>query len=124
MAIRVTASQAKAMGFKASKPKAAGMNRTERKYADILTIQQKSGQIRGFQFEARKFRIGPEGERCWYTPDFIVVLPDGREEVHEVKGGFIRDDARVKLLACANAHPWIRFKLAVFKEGSFSVREI
>ena len=49
---------------------------------------------------------------CRYYPDFLVMLPDGRLEVHEVKaraanGSFrAEEDARVKLKVCAEKFPF------------------
>ena len=43
-----------------------------------------------------------------YTPDFLVELPGGLLELHEVKG-FWRDDARVKFKVAAELFPMFRF---------------
>jgi len=87
-----------------------GMNKTEAKYADILELQYKDGNIISYHFEEVKFKIG---ERCWYTPDFLVVCQD-HFEVHEVKG-FMRDDARVKIKAARYRYPFFNWFLCYFK---------
>ena len=81
------------------------MNSLEQQYALHLDLLQHAGEIAAWKFESVKLRIG---DRCWYTPDFMVLLPSGKIEFHEVKG-FWRDDARVKIKACAAAYPWFQF---------------
>lgn len=56
------------------------------------------------------------GEGAWYTPDFRVVALDGVIEHHEVKGGFAREAAIVRLKVAAAKHPF-RFFL-VKNKGS------
>ena len=56
------------------------------------------------------------GEGAWYTPDFRVVALDGVIEHHEVKGGFAREAAIVRLKVAADKHPF-RFFL-VKNKGS------
>jgi hypothetical protein len=71
-------------------------NKTEqaaRRYLRELGFQ-------GIEREKIKIRLGPEGQRCWYTPDFFA-MHYGSMCLIEVKGGFERDDARVKRMACA-----------------------
>ena len=89
------------------------MNSLERAYEERLKKRYLSGEILYYEFEALKLRIGPVGQRCWYTPDFFVVTPDSYQ-LHEVKG-FMRDDARAKLLAGARVLPMFEFYLATRK---------
>lgn len=89
----------------------AGMNRTEAAYASILATKQTLGDVRWWGYQTVTLVIA-EGVR--YTPDFPVILADGTLEFHEVKGGFIRDDARVKLRVAARHTPF-RFVLAQYK---------
>jgi hypothetical protein len=79
---------------KVTQPRPGVMNRTEQAYADHLEALVRAGELRRWHFEAVKFRLGP---KCFYTPDFLVVFADGRVEWHEVKGGFIREDAQIKM---------------------------
>jgi hypothetical protein len=50
------------------------------------------------------------GTKCFYRPDFLVCGPNGRMQVHETKG-FMRDDARVKIIAAATMYPVFDFFL-------------
>jgi hypothetical protein len=94
---------------KASLPSADAMNGTERRYAsEVLEVQRLAGEVLWWGFQSIKLRLA---DQTWYTPDFPVVLADCTLEFHEVKGGFIRDDAMVKLKVAAEDHPF-RFVLA------------
>lgn len=96
------------------------MNKWETRYAERLLGMQAAGEIVGCDFEAMKFNLG---FRCWYCPDFVVTLPDGRIECHEVKG-FMRDDAAVKLKSAARRFPAFRFRLARIVKGEWVVTEV
>jgi hypothetical protein len=96
------------------------MNKWEARYAQRLLGMQAAGEIVGCDFEAMKFNLG---FRCWYCPDFVVTLPDGRIECHEVKG-FMRDDAAVKLKSAARRFPAFRFRLARIVKGVWVVTEV
>lgn len=93
-------------------PKASRMNKTEAAYADTLEAMRLNGGIKAWKFEAVKLRLAT---LTWYTPDFLVVMPDGAMEFHEVKG-FWRDDARVKIKVAAEQYPMFRF-LAVRRQS-------
>ena len=82
-----------------------GMNSWEQKHADWLKLEQYAGRVKSFAYESVKLRLA---NRTWYTPDFIVVKPDGGLEFHEVKG-FWRDDARVKIKVAAEQIRWATF---------------
>lgn len=83
-------------------PLPRGMNRTESSYALELEARKHAGEIAEWYYEAVTFKLG---NVCRYTPDFLVVLPDGRLELHEVKGHW-RDDAKVKLRVAADKFPF------------------
>ncbi|WP_186107277.1 DUF1064 domain-containing protein [Burkholderia gladioli] len=80
------------------------MNQTESRYALHLEQRKHAGEIAWYVFEAWKFRLA---DNTFYTPDFVVMLADGRIECHEVKGHW-QDDARVKIKVAAYQHP-VRF---------------
>lgn len=91
------------------------MNKTEAAYARHLEARQRDEEVRAWWFEAFKLRIG---HNCHYTPDFMVVTAHGEIEFHEVKGAKVifRDDAKVKLRACAHQYPF-RFLVAYPRKG-------
>ena len=97
---------------KASKPR--GMNKWESQWAAVLTARGEQ-----WEYEALKLRIGPNGGRCWFTVDFLTTTRHGdRLVVYEVKG-FMRDDARVKLLAAVREYPQFCFRLVTKRRGEW-----
>jgi hypothetical protein len=84
------------------------MNKTEEAYAAYLAQLQAVGGILWHKFEGMKFRLA---DNTFYTPDFMVMKPDGQLEAHEIKG-FWQDDARVKIKVAADMYP---FKFVAMK---------
>lgn len=80
------------------------MNGLERDYADELDMRKLSGEVLEWWFDAVKLRLAGN---TFYTTDFLVMLADGTLEIHEVKGGFIEDDAAVKLKVAAASYPFV-----------------
>ena len=99
---------------------ADGMNKLERAYSVELENQRLAGLISSWKFEAMKLRLA---NRTTYSPDFFVVLPDGRMEHHETKG-FMRDDAHVKLKVAASQFPMFTFRLVKRKAGAWIITEV
>lgn len=99
-------SRAQALG----RLKSGTMNKTEAAYADHLKAAVIAGEVACWWFEGIGLKVAPN---CHYYPDFMVMLPDGRIEIHEVKArsanGSYRaeDDARVKLKVCAEKFPFL-----------------
>ena len=87
------------------------MNKTEMAYQAELELRRRVGEVIWYGFEVLKFRLAKD---TFYTPDFIVMLADGRLEVHEVKG-FWREDARAKIKIAAALFP-MKF-VAVTRSG-------
>jgi hypothetical protein len=79
-----------------------GMNKLENRYAsEILSPSILSEEITSWKFQSLKLKLA---HRTFYTPDFILTLPDGHIEIHEVKGHW-EDDARVKIKVAAQMFP-------------------
>ena len=87
------------------------MNKTEEKYSELLEIRKKQGEIIRYEFEKVKFKLA---KKTFYTPDFFVVFED-RIEIHEVKGGYITDDAIVKYKIAVEMFPEFVWKLIQYK---------
>ena len=79
------------------------MNKLEADYYAHLEVLLWAREIEWFKFEAMTLKLAPD---LRYTADFMVMLPDGTIELHEVKGGFIEGDAAVKMKAFAEAFPF------------------
>lgn len=86
--------------------KAGEMNKTEAAYAKHLELRKQAGEVLWYRFESLKVKVA-EG-RCWYTPDFVVMLSNGELELHEVKGAraVFQDDAVVKCKVVATEFPF------------------
>jgi hypothetical protein len=99
------------------------MNGTEKKYADELQLRLLAGEIIDWQFEAVKLRLA---DKTFYTPDFLVMYPNGDLEFVETKGHW-EDDARVKIKVAADRY--FMFKFTAMKPrakkhgGGWSVEE-
>ena len=99
-----------------SRPHLPGrMNKTECAYADYLERLKIGGQISDWKFEALKLRLA---DKTFYTPDFMVVMPDGTIELREVKG-FWEDDARVKIKVAAAQFPFRFIAVKKNRAGSW-----
>ncbi len=95
-------------------PQRGTMNKTERRYADWLATRGGC-----WRYEPVTLRLAP-GVR--YTPDFVVWDANGRLSFVEIKGGFVRDDARVKFLLARKLFPEFKFTAMQWKDGEW--REI
>ena len=87
------------------------MNRLERDYSVLLEMRRAAGEIALWMYEGVTLKLAKDTR---YTPDFMVMMPDGQIEMHEVKG-FWQDDARVKIKVAAGAFPFAFF--GVTREG-------
>lgn len=97
------------------------MNKTETRYALILDYRISRCDVARYEFEAVNLRLGAN---LHYRPDFMVVLPGGGIEFHEVKGGYIREDAAVKLKAAAARYPYFKFVLCKYEKGEWTYKDI
>ena len=98
------------------------MNKTEAAYAARLALLQRAGEIQSFRFEPIKFRLA---DRTFYTPDFMVVTAD-EIQFHEIKGGYVEDDAAVKFKMTAEMYPEFRFQMvfAEVKRGELRITRV
>ena len=92
------------------------MNKTEAAHAQRLEADP---QVREYWYETVKVRSGRE--RSWLTPDFFVRYADGSFGFDEVKGGYVREDARAKFQAAALSHRWARWRLWQLVRGEWEL---
>ena len=77
-----------------------------------------------WKYEAITFKLADDTR---YTPDFAVMLPNGEFEIHETKGGFIREDGWQKLKIAAGMFPFRFFlcqKLAKKDGGGWKIKGV
>lgn len=103
--------------------KAGTMNGLETNYARHLATLKSKGEIDAFWFESFKIRLA---DKCWYTPDFLVLKPDGFLEFHETKGAkaIFYDDAKVKIKVSAESWPFRFFVVYHAKGGVWQLEEV
>lgn len=89
--------------------KAGKMNKTEAAYYKVLEMEIRTGEILNFWFEPMNLRIG---ENCFYKTDFLVLNKNSELELREVKGGYVTDDALIKIKIVAEKYP---FKVTMVK---------
>jgi len=91
-------------------------NATEAEYARLyLEPRRLLGEVVRYEYEPDTLALSerlPRKNRCSYTPDYKVTLPNGAVEYHEVKGGFIEGDAYVKWKWAIERYPQFVFILA------------
>lgn len=91
------------------------MNKTEEARSRDLDAMQQRGEILDYWFEAMTFKLADDTR---YTPDFLVLMPDGLLVVEEVKG-FWQDDAlvKIKIAAAMFPFPFVALKKRALKDG-------
>ncbi len=114
--------------------KVAGqMNKLEARYAEYLKEQQRMGYVEWFAYEGVKFKLA---DKTYYTPDFIIMRPDGAIEIHDTKGTttakrksgervkqpFYEEHSAIKIKACADKFPF-RFFMVWLNAGVWELTE-
>ena len=61
-------------------------SRWEANWARFLNALVARGEVTEWLYEAQTFEFPVKRGSRFYTPDFLVRYPDGREEFHEIKG--------------------------------------
>ena len=90
------------------------MNGLEKRYAAHLDVRKTVGEIVDWKFEPLKLKLA---RATFWTPDFMVKMPDGRIELHEAKGHW-EDDARVKIKwAAQDFGAWFQIVAARWDKG-------
>lgn len=101
-----------------------GMNKTEARYeSDILRPKKLAGEIKTWRYEVLSLRLA---DNTFYMPNFLVFDPDWMVEIHEVKGGFIREDSWIRIKVAATQYPMFLFVLAQQKsaKAEWIIREV
>lgn len=98
------------------------MNRWEEAYSKTLDILVATGNLHCWYFQRVTLRLGPD---LRYTPDFLLIYPDGKMQFVEIKG-FEREDARDKFKMAGELHPWAEWAMVKkLKSGGFeTIRQL
>lgn len=94
------------------------MNSTEEAYSRVLELRKATGEVADWKFHALKLRLA---KATFYDTDFMVTLPTGEIEIHEVKG-HMEDDAAVKFKVAQEMFPF-RFLLVKKNGTGWSIKE-
>lgn len=85
-----------------------GPSKTELAYAtEVLEPGRLRGEVVGWEHQPPPFLLA---YRCTFAPDYLVRLADGVREAVDVKreGGWLHEDATIKLKFLARLHPELR----------------
>jgi hypothetical protein len=97
-------------------------SKTEALYGMILEDEKLAGTIGRWEYEALTFALAAtdNGKRgAKFTPDFCVWLPNEKLELREIKGGFIREAARVRFLVAKRLYPEFGWRMIQRKGGEW-----
>lgn len=91
------------------------MNALESRFAlEYLKPLLLAGEIRWFEFEPMRFRLGGS---AFYKPDFVVIDGIGQVLSYETKGHW-REAARARIKIAAERFPWVRFVAVKHTRGT------
>ena len=112
-----------------------GQSKLEQAYEGLLAGRKLGGEIADYKYEPISLKLA-EGVR--YIPDFMVEMPDGEIQLHEVKAGrekkvegvrtgetvpLTEDASRIKIRMAAKEFAF-RFVLAYFRKGTWYFEEV
>lgn len=101
--------------FALGRMKQGKMNKTEAAYAKYLEVQKQFGHVMEYWFEPMNLRLA---DKCFFKVDFMVQLKNYHIEFHEIKGGYITDDALVKFKIAAEMFPF-KFRMIALAKGDW-----
>lgn len=107
-------STGRARGRVRTKP--GDMNKTEARYARYLDEQKIMGIIADWWFQSVTLKLGHDTR---YTPDFVVLMPDGLIEFRDTKGWDTEPAAAVKERVCSTMFPLFVFKEARWEKNDW-----
>lgn len=103
-------------------PRRAGeMNKTEMALYEVLSLQKAAGELVWVEYERVTLKLGPD---CRYTPDFDVLTSAGTLMFYDAKGGFIAEDATVKIKTAAELFPFFSFYIAQLTRNGWEFKEV
>jgi hypothetical protein len=87
------------------------MNKTEREFSVLLEARKVRGELVEWRFEGVRLLWGGG---MTYTADFSARRPDGKIEIHEVKGDHIFDRDTVRFKGCRAE--WLQWFIFYFHQ--------
>lgn len=84
-------------------------SKAEEQYAWKLEAMKRSGAIAGYYYEAIKLRLA---NGLYFVPDFLVIMPHGRPQIHEIKRPHrFREKGVIKFKVAAGMYPCFYWSL-------------
>src|SRR5687768_5760895 len=93
----------------------AGMNGTEKKRAIELEALRRDGRIAGWWYERLTLKLASD---LRVTLDFLIQENDGALRLEDTKGGFCREDARIKYRMAVEQFPFPIRVMSLQKSGT------
>jgi hypothetical protein len=90
-------------------------NKWERNYAQYLDLRKYIKEIACYRYEGLAFRLATN---TYLHPDFLVVMPDGRMEIHEVKG-HKREKWWARFKIAREMFPWFTWRVVKIEKGQW-----
>lgn len=104
------------------------MNSAESKYAAMLDGLVAVGDVAWWRFEPFSLRLTEcdKGQPARYTPDFLVLMPDGVTFLDDLKTrrGFDDPASLVRIKVAADQYPLWRFRIVRPSGGAYEITEI
>ena len=87
-------------------------SKSELGHAFYLEHKKQNGRIRSWEYE-KNFDLEVNGKLvCRHSPDFLVTLPDGSQEIHEIKSPVTKTDGwRIKKKLTEILFPHIPYRV-------------
>lgn len=94
------------------------MNSAETAYSEVLDIDQRAGRIHHYWFEGISVRLShpPKGQPATYTPDFMILMPDGTTIIDDVKASYRDRAGDVRIKAAAELFPLWTWRIVEMKK--------
>lgn len=102
------------------------MNKTESRYAAMLEEMVERGEIVKWWFEPFSCRLtSPDsGRGVRYTPDFMLLYPDGETVIVDVKGAMTSDASIVRAKTAAEVYFLWHFWLVSWSKGEWHTQKL
>lgn len=103
------------------------MNKTEARYADMLEEMKEKREIVAWWFEPFScyLTMPEEGKRVRYTPDFMLLYPDGETVIVDVKGNGVNNEASLVRTKCAAEKFFLwNFWFVTWSEGKWYTNHV
>lgn len=93
------------------------LNKTEKRYLDGLRLRLRAGDIQWIGIQCITLKFGAD---LRFTPDFAYMDIHEQMVMVDTKGGFAREDSRIKIKAAARIFTMFRFIIAKYDKNTWT----